>query len=232
MDRVMAGRYELEVPLGRGGSGEVWRGRDMATQRPVAVKIVELSQIDDPGTLAETIGRFRREATVIGELRHQNIVAALDAGRMANQLFMVMELAPGISLAGMMDERGARGMGLFPVSSVLRMAEQVCAGLAAAHAAGVVHRDIKPSNLLLDPQGTVWVIDFGLAKAEGADDLTQTGDIVGTIRFMAPERFDGRSLPQSDVYALGVTLYELLTLRPAFDDTNKARLVNNSTAAV
>ena len=120
MDRVLAGRYELEVPLGRGGSGEVWRGRDMATHRPVAVKIVELSQIDDAGTLAETIGRFRREATVVGELRHQNIVTAVDAGRMANQLFMVMELAPGISLASMMDERGARGMGLFPVTKIGR----------------------------------------------------------------------------------------------------------------
>ena len=133
MDRVLAGRYELEVPLGRGGMGEVWRGRDMATHRPVAVKLVELSQIDDPGMLAETIGRFRREATVVSGLRHPNIVGALDAGRIANQLFMVMELAPGISLASMMDERGARGMGLFPVPSVLRIAEEVCAGLAAAH---------------------------------------------------------------------------------------------------
>jgi WD40 repeat protein len=102
---------------------------------------------------------------------------------------------------------------------------QVADALAYAHRQGILHRDIKPSNLLLDQQGTVWVTDFGLAKAEGADDLTQTGDIVGTVRFMAPERFDGRSLPQGDVYALGGTLYELLTLRPAFDDVNKARLV-------
>jgi serine/threonine protein kinase/WD40 repeat protein len=108
---------------------------------------------------------------------------------------------------------------------IARIALQVAEALAYAHRQGILHRDIKPSNLLLDPQGTVWVTDFGLAKAEGADDLTQTGDIVGTVRFMAPERFDGRSLPQSDVYALGVTLYELLTLRPAFDDVNKARLV-------
>jgi serine/threonine protein kinase/WD40 repeat protein/tetratricopeptide (TPR) repeat protein len=109
---------------------------------------------------------------------------------------------------------------------VARVAVQVADALAYAHRQGILHRDIKPSNLLLDQQGTVWVTDFGLAKAEGADDLTQTGDIVGTIRFMAPERFDGRSLPQSDVYALGATLYELLTLRSAFDDTNKGRLVN------
>jgi serine/threonine protein kinase/WD40 repeat protein len=106
-----------------------------------------------------------------------------------------------------------------------RVAVQVADALAYAHRQGILHRDIKPSNLLLDHQGTVWITDFGLAKAEGADDLTQTGDIVGTIRFMAPERFDGRSLPQSDVYGLGVTLYELLTLRPAFDDMNKARLI-------
>jgi WD40 repeat protein len=108
---------------------------------------------------------------------------------------------------------------------IARVGLQVADALAYAHRQGILHRDIKPSNLLLDPQGTVWITDFGLAKAEGVDDLTQTGDIVGTLRFMAPERFDGRSLPQSDVYALGVTLYELLTLRPAFDDTNKARLV-------
>jgi eukaryotic-like serine/threonine-protein kinase len=109
---------------------------------------------------------------------------------------------------------------------VARVAVQVAEALAYAHRQGIIHRDIKPSNLLLDQQGTVWITDFGLAKAEGADDLTQTGDIVGTIRFMAPERFEGRSLPQSDVYALGATLYELLTLRPAFDDTNKGKLVS------
>jgi hypothetical protein len=108
---------------------------------------------------------------------------------------------------------------------IARVAVQVAEALAYAHRQGILHRDIKPSNLLLDQQGTVWVADFGLAKAEGADELTQTGDVVGTVRFMAPERFDGKSLPQSDVYALGVTLYELLTLRPAFDDANQARLV-------
>jgi tetratricopeptide (TPR) repeat protein/WD40 repeat protein len=108
---------------------------------------------------------------------------------------------------------------------VARIGVQVAEALTYAHKQGILHRDIKPSNLLLDAQGTVWITDFGLAKAEGTDELTHTGDIVGTIRFMAPERFEGKSLPQSDVYALGVTLYELLTLRPAFDDTNKAKLI-------
>jgi eukaryotic-like serine/threonine-protein kinase len=109
--------------------------------------------------------------------------------------------------------------------SVARVGLQVAEGLAYAHRQGILHRDIKPSNLLLDVQGTVWITDFGLAKSEGAGDLTHTGDIVGTVRYMAPERFDGDSLLQSDVYGLGVTLYEMLTLRPAFDDTNKARLI-------
>ena len=109
---------------------------------------------------------------------------------------------------------------------VARIGVQVADALAYAHRQGILHRDVKPSNLLLDLQGMVWVADFGLAKAEGTEELTHTGDIVGTIRFMAPERFEGKSLPQSDVYGLGLTLYELLTLRPAFDDTNKGRLID------
>jgi serine/threonine protein kinase/WD40 repeat protein len=109
--------------------------------------------------------------------------------------------------------------------SVARVGLQVADALAYAHKQGVLHRDVKPSNLMLDPQGTVWITDFGLAKAEGGDELTATGDVVGTVRFLAPERFEGRSLPQSDLYSLGLTLYELLTLRPAFDGSNKARLI-------
>jgi serine/threonine protein kinase len=194
----------------------------MASQRPVAVKLVELSQIDDPGTLAETIGRFRREATVIGALRHENIVAAIDAGRIANQLFMVMELAPGISLATMMDERGARGMGLFPVSSVLRMAEQVCAGLAAAHEAGVVHRDIKPSNLMVTPQLGVKIIDFGIARllADNSPRLTLPAQTVGTIAYISPEQAQGLDVDgRADLYSLGCVLYQLLSGRPPFFST-------------
>jgi serine/threonine protein kinase/WD40 repeat protein/tetratricopeptide (TPR) repeat protein len=109
---------------------------------------------------------------------------------------------------------------------VARIGVQAAEALTYAHRQGILHRDIKPSNLLLDAQGTVWITDFGLAKAEGTEELTQTGDIVGTIRFMAPERFEGKSLPQSDVYSLGVTLYEMLTLRPAFDHTNKVKLID------
>jgi serine/threonine protein kinase len=219
MERVLAGRYELEVPVGRGGMGEVWRGRDMATRRPVAIKLVELSRIDDPGLLAETIGRFRREAEVVGGLKHQNIVGSLDAGRVGNQLYMIMELAPGISLASMMDERGARGMGLFPVASVIRIAEQVSSGLAAAHATGVVHRDIKPSNLMVTPQLGIKIIDFGIARllADNSPRLTMRGHTVGTIAYMSPEQAQGDDVdPRSDLYSLGCVLYQLLSGRLPF----------------
>jgi eukaryotic-like serine/threonine-protein kinase len=108
--------------------------------------------------------------------------------------------------------------------SVARVGLQVAEALAYSNKQGILHRDIKPSNLLIDLQGTVWVTDFGLAKADG-DDLTHTGDIVGTIRYMAPERFDGRSLPQSDVYSLGLTLYEMVAHRPAYEAANRAKMV-------
>jgi serine/threonine protein kinase len=110
-----------------------------------------------------------------------------------------------------------------------RIGVQVAEALAYAHRHGILHRDIKPSNLLLDAQGAVWVTDFGLARAEGSDELTRSGDVVGTLRYLAPERFDGRSDPRSDVYSLGATLYELLTLRPAFDEPERAHLIERVT---
>ena len=109
--------------------------------------------------------------------------------------------------------------------SVARVGEQVAAALEYAHTQGIFHRDIKPSNLLLDAQGTAWVADFGLAKAVEGDNLTNTGDIVGTIRYMAPERFHGRCDARSDVYALGLTLYEMVALRPAFDQAARQALI-------
>jgi serine/threonine protein kinase/Tfp pilus assembly protein PilF len=115
--------------------------------------------------------------------------------------------------------------------SVARVGLQAAEALAHAHAQGVLHRDIKPANLLLDAQGTVWVTDFGLAKAEGADNLTHTGDVVGTLRYMAPERLSGRSDVRGDVYGLGLTLYEMATLQPAFTETDRSRLIAQVTQA-
>src|SRR5262249_10556634 len=110
--------------------------------------------------------------------------------------------------------------------SVARIGVQVAEALAYAHSQGILHRDIKPSNLLLDTQGTVWITDFGLAKTEtDGENLTHTGDVVGTLRYLAPERFSGKSDVRADVYSLGLTLYELLTLRPAFDQGDRNKLV-------
>ena len=218
MERVLAGRYELEVPLGRGGSGEVWRGRDMASHRPVAIKIVEISQIDDPGLLAETIGRFRREATVISGLRHPNIVGSLDAGRVGNQLFMIMDLAPGISLASMMDERGARGMGLFPVSSVLQIATAVACGLAAAHQAGCGCTGTSSRAIsMVTPQLGLQIIDFGIARllADNSPRLTMRGHTVGTRGVhMSAEQAQGDEVDgRGRLPLLGCVHYQLLSGR-------------------
>jgi len=129
--------------------------------------------------------------------------------------------ASGVSTLSETDRRFALG--------VARIGVQVAEALAHAHGQGVLHRDIKPSNLLLDREGNVWVTDFGLAKATGGEDLTHTGDIIGTVRYMAPERFQGTGDARADVYALGLTLYELLALRPAFDETDRASLIRQVT---
>src|SRR5207248_2626206 len=115
--------------------------------------------------------------------------------------------------------------GAYP-RAVARLGVQAAEALEYAHSQGVLHRDVKPSNLLLDSHGILWITDFGLAKASGSVDLTHTGDIVGTVRYMAPERFQGRCDARSDVYALGLTLYELLTLRPAFDAADRLTLID------
>jgi serine/threonine protein kinase/predicted Zn-dependent protease len=130
-----------------------------------------------------------------------------------------------IRLPGQPEQSAVSPRGRPYWQSVARMGQQVAAALAYAHAQGTLHRDIKPSNLLLDTRGTVWVTDFGLAKASDSEDLTHTGDVVGTIRYMAPERFQGKSDSRSDVYSLGLTLYELLTLRPAYVEANREKLI-------
>lgn len=219
MARVLAGRYELEVPLGRGVSGEVWRGRDISTRRPVAVKLVQVTGIEDSALLAETIARFRREAATLAGLKHPNIVAALEAGRIGNELFLVMELAEGVSLASMLEQRKANNLGLFPVASVLRIAEQACAALSVAHAAGVVHRDIKPSNLMVATRLHIKIIDFGIARllTDNSPRLTLPTQAIGTLAYISPEQLssidvDGRA----DLYSFGCVLYELLAGRPPF----------------
>jgi serine/threonine protein kinase len=178
----------------------VWRGKDIATRRLVAVKLVHVTDIENSALLAETIARFRREALTLARLKHPNIVTALEAGRIGNELFLVMELAEGVSLASMLEQRKAHNLGLFPIASVLRIAEQACGALAVAHAAGVVHRDIKPSNLMVASRLQIKIIDFGIARllTDNSPRLTLPTQAVGTLAYISPEQLsridvDGRA---------------------------------------
>jgi hypothetical protein len=199
--------------------GEVWRGRDLATGRPVAVKLVQLASINDQARVAVTIARFRREADTLARLRHPNIVSALAAGQVGKELFMVMELAEGMSLAAVLHRRQDNRLGMFPVESVLHIAGQTCSGLAAAHAIGVVHRDIKPSNLMVSARGHLMIVDFGIARLleDNSPRLTAPSETVGTLSYMSPEQAAGADVDgRSDLYSFGCVLYELLAGRPPF----------------
>jgi serine/threonine-protein kinase len=183
------------------------------------VKLVELAEIEDAALLAETIERFRREADTLTRLHHPNIVSALEAGRVGNELFLVMELAEGVSLSSMLEQRHVNHLGLFPVPSVLRIVEQACAGLSVAHAAGVVHRDIKPSNLMVATRLHIKIIDFGIARLlhDNSPRLTLPTQAIGTLAYISPEQLGGVDVDgRADLYSLGCVIYELLSGRPPF----------------
>jgi serine/threonine-protein kinase len=206
---LIAGRYRLQDPIGRGAMGEVWRAYDDTLGRPVAVKLL-LPQ--DSDTTAAS--RFRLEAQTAGRLHHPHVVGVLDFGTYENRLFLVMELVEGDSLSGLLARSGPQS-----AERVARIAAEAAAGLAAAHQQGIVHRDIKPANLLLDADGTLKIGDFGIARFmdDPAAALTATGQIVGTSLYIAPERALGKPAgPASDVYSLGCVLYQLLTGNPPF----------------
>ncbi|MEU7135376.1 serine/threonine-protein kinase [Streptomyces sp. NPDC046261] len=207
---LVAGRYRLGEPLGRGGMGEVWQGHDEVLGRQVAVKLL----LGDDGDESAAM-RFRMEAQTAARLNHPQVVAVYDFGEWEGRFYLVMELVQGPSLAA---ELSAQGM--LPVSRVADLAAQTASGLAAAHRQGVVHRDVKPGNLMVDASsGALKIGDFGIARFvdETSAGLTRAGQIVGTSTYLAPERALGRTAgPESDVYALGCVLYQLLVGRPPF----------------
>jgi hypothetical protein len=225
------GEYRIVREIGRGGMGVVYEAVQETLGRRVALKVLPLR-----GGGASLLGRFQREAQAAGRLHHGNIVPVFGVGEHQGVHYYAMQFIDGQGLDAVLREvkrtgPSSSGRTLAAYSTeeyfrwVARLVLQVAEGLAHAHRQGVLHRDIKPSNLLLDPLGTVWIADFGLAWAEGAEEITQTGDILGTLRYLAPERLGGESLPAGDVYSLGATLYELLALRPPFDDADRARLL-------
>ncbi len=199
------GKYRILELIGRGGMGAVYKARDPLLKRVVAIKVIA-----DTMTVTDTLrARFFLEARAAANLSHRNIVTVYDLGEDREQLFLVMEYLEGEELKGVI----AKGCDL-SVEAKLALMIQVCDGLAYAHAKGVVHRDIKPANVFVLPDRTVKILDFGVARIATADvNLTQTGHIMGTLRYMSPEQVSGRVDRRSDMFSAGLVFYELLTSR-------------------
>jgi serine/threonine protein kinase len=227
--RTRLGPYEIVAPLGAGGMGEVYKARDTRLDRTVAIKILPGAVADDP----QRRERFRREARAISNLTHPHICRLHDIGDQNGVEFLVMEYLAGETLA----HRLLRGA--LPLDEVLRFGADLADALDAAHRQGVIHRDLKPSNVMLTASGAT-ILDFGLAKWQSAESdaaisaavatapstLTQTGMIVGTIQYMAPEQVEGTPADaRSDVFALGAIVYEMTTGRKAFEGTSSARVI-------
>ncbi|TGA91367.1 bifunctional serine/threonine-protein kinase/ABC transporter substrate-binding protein [Streptomyces sp. MZ04] len=226
--RLLNGRYELLAPIGAGGMGQVWRARDGSLGREVAVKLFVPSTSAGEGEVDQLLARFRQEARAAAALDSPYIVAVHDHGTDDNTPYLVMALVQGHSLDQVLRESVR-----VPVADALRWAADICRALDAAHSAGVVHRDIKPGNVMITPDGTAKVVDFGIATFmegfAGDSRLTQTGQLpFGSIPYLAPERFrqepgDGRT----DLYALGCVLYELLIGRPPFTGSAAGVMYNH-----
>jgi serine/threonine-protein kinase len=201
----IAGRYRLEELLGGGQGAEVWRALDTELGRTVAVKLLA------PTADAE---RFRREAQAVASLAHHNVMQLFDYGELDGRPYMVLEYLPG----GTLGERLRPGEPL-PISAVEPIALGVAAGLAHAHERGIVHRDLKPANILFDEEGRPKLADFGIARrAAGEGTLTEAGTVLGTASYISPEQAAGEPAgPESDVYGLGVILFQLLTGRLPFE---------------
>ncbi|HEX8871590.1 MAG TPA: serine/threonine-protein kinase [Candidatus Acidoferrum sp.] len=202
-----AGRYEILGELGRGAMGVVYRATDPVIGRSVAVKTIHLSEEGTGLTRPELLSRFQTEARAAGLLTHPNIVVVYDAGEENGLYYITMELVEGKSLQTLLDFGHA-----FPVPRVLRILEQTCSALQFAHERNIVHRDIKPANLMLTADDTVKVTDFGTAKILQFGTAQQTTHVMGTPSYMSPEQVKGRPVDgRSDIFSLGVVLYEMLT---------------------
>jgi tetratricopeptide (TPR) repeat protein len=208
------GEFRIIREIGRGGMGVVYEAYQETLQRQVALKVLPAHLFANERLRA----RFQRESHAAARLHHTNIVPVLGVGEQDGLCYYVMQLIAGDSL----DSEAHQSLSQRTVAGI---GAQVADALAYAHGQGVLHRDIKPSNLLLDERGTVWVTDFGVAKLVEEANLTLSGDLVGTLRYVPPERFLGQSDVRGDVYSLGITLYELLSGRPAFPETTPHHLI-------
>ncbi|HEY8316100.1 MAG TPA: serine/threonine-protein kinase, partial [Gaiellaceae bacterium] len=212
-DTVIAGRYRLDDVLGRGGMSEVWRAKDLELGRDVAMKLLAPN--------ADRM-RFEREARAFASLAHPNITQVYDYGEADGRPYMVLEYVPGGTL-----EAHLQGTQPLPDDETRGIAAGVAAGLAHAHARGVVHRDLKPANVLFDEDGRPKLADFGIARMmAGEGTLTEAGTLLGTAAYISPEQAVGApATAASDVYSFGVILYRMLTGRLPFESNDPMKLV-------
>jgi eukaryotic-like serine/threonine-protein kinase len=200
---VLSGRYRLESKLGSGGMSTVYLARDITLERWVAAKVMHREMSDQP----DQIERFRREARAVAQLSHPNVVSVIDAGEDGGHPYIVFEYVDGETLKQRIER-----VGPLPVDEATAYAIEIGRGLAAAHSRRLVHRDVKPQNVLIDSEGRAKVTDFGIARSLEADGLTQTGRVLGTTDYVSPEQAMGRGVDaRTDIYSLGVLLYEMLT---------------------
>ena len=199
---VLSGRYRLEAKLGSGGMSTVYLARDETLDRPVAVKVMHREMSEQPDQLE----RFRQEARAVAKLSHPNVVSVIDAGEDSGYPYIVFEYVEGETL----KQRIAR-VGALDTQEAIAYAIEIARGLTVAHARNMVHRDIKPQNILIDSEGRAKLTDFGISRQLEQDGMTATGRVLGTTDYVAPEQAMGREVdPRSDIYSLGVVLYEML----------------------
>jgi serine/threonine-protein kinase len=201
--RLLADRYELIEAVGSGATAITWRARDRRLDRQVAIKVLRRDGEQDESY----VQRFEREARTSASINHGNVVNVYDVGQQDGWLYLVMQLIDGEDLKHTIVRRGP-----LPATEAREITRQILAGLGAIHRAGILHRDIKPQNVLIDRDGTVRVTDFGIAQTQLEGGLTSTGTTVGTAAYMAPEQARAETLSEAtDIYAVGVVLYEMLT---------------------
>jgi eukaryotic-like serine/threonine-protein kinase len=218
---MLAERYEIIALLGQGGMGAVYKARDTELDRLVAIKLIRPDLASNP----EILRRFKQELILAREVTHRNVIRIFDLGQAKGLKFITMEFVEGRDLRAVLRERGK-----LPPEEAVRVISQVCRALESAHAAGVVHRDLKPQNIMLDPKDRVYVMDFGIAHSLETPGMTQTGALMGTPEYMSPEQAKGIKVDaRSDLFALGIILYELLTgISPFKAETALATLLKRT----